>query len=234
MKEMCKILYNDYEKISDFIMFLNPEYILKFNVELSKKDKKKNRENFHKEFGYNLDGLYRININRNIYSYLSIESVKRNNGKKVQIRIGINEIYFFCLKIRQAASWFTSSEYKNLFVIKNGRIIIPKKIDSIKINTLFDTYVEIEPTTIMINDSEQATGVRFYLDSDNINFFMDTDTLLSFNYFLSTFNMYQSAQLMLNYIGRPEFGANYSEFENNYFSNQNNNGFFSKVQAKKC
>lgn len=233
MKEMCKIVYNDYEKISDFIMFLNPEYVLKFNVELSKKDKNKNRESFHKEFGYNFEGSYRININRNIFPYLSIESIKKANGKKIQIRIGINEIYFFSLRLNQATSWFTSSEYKNLFVIKNGRIIIPEKVDSIKINTLFDTYIEIEPTTIMFNNSEQVTGVRFYLDSDNISFFMDTDTLLSFNYFISNFNMYQSAQLMLNYIGRPEFGTNYSEFENNYFNNKNN-GFFSKVQAKKC
>ena len=43
--------------------------------------------------------------------------------------------------------------------------------------------------------------------------------------------MYQSAQLMLNYLGRPENGTNYMEFGNRQLP-QHQSGFFNRVSAK--
>ena len=225
MKEMCTIVHNDYEKISDKIMFLSNDYILKFNVNLNKRNK--NKENFHKEFGYTVNGDFRINISRDFVPYLSIESARRSDSNKVQLQIGMNDIYFFRMKLQEVVGWFTTEQFKNLFVRKDDRIIIPVKVDSIIAHVSFGQYIEFEPTTAVFNN-EQLIGVRVYLSSDNISFFMGVNTLLSLNYFIETFNMYQSAQLMLNYLGRPDNGTNYMEFQDKPVQT----GFFNRVNAK--
>lgn len=226
MREMCSIVHNDYEKISDRIMFLSNDYMLKFNVELNR-HKEKEKENFHKEFGYNINGEYRININREFNSYLSIESIRRIDSNKVQIKITINEIYYFKAKLQNVVEWFTTEQFKSLFVKKDGRIIIPVKVEPIRTHVAYGQYIEFEPTTAIYNN-EQIIGVQVYLSSDNISFFMNINTLLSLNYFIDTFNMYQSTQLMLNYIGRPDNGTNYMEFNNKPVRT----GFFNRVNAK--
>ena len=100
MKEMIKIVHNDYEKISDTCMWLSNEYILKFTVELNKHNDKFGKINYYKEIGYTSNGEYKVNINRDFIYYLSIESLHRNqNGNKIQIRITINDIYFLKYKL---------------------------------------------------------------------------------------------------------------------------------------
>jgi len=139
----------------------------------------------------------------------------------------MNDIYFFRMKLQEVVGWFTTEQFKNLFVRKDDRIIIPIKVDSIIAHVSFGQYIEFEPTTAVFNN-EQLIGVRLYLSSDSISFFMGINTLLSLNYFIETFNMYQSAQLMLNYLGRPDNGTNYMEFQDKPVQT----GFFNRVNAK--
>lgn len=229
-REMVKIVHNDYEKISDTCMWLSRDYVLKFTVELNRHPEHR-KENYYKEFGYNSqDGDYRVNISRDINAYLSIESTRRSiEGNKLQLRIGINEIYFFKYKLKEVVSWFTSDKYKNLFVKKDGKIIIASKINPVIVKVMFDGYIEFEPTILTLENSDQIIGVKIYLSSDSIFLFMDVNMLLSFSYFIDTFNIYQSAQLMLAYIGKPDNGTNYSEF--NQQRQNYTNGFFDRVNA---
>lgn len=232
-REMVRVAHNDYEKISDTCMWLSKDYILKFTVELNRHPEYR-KENYYKEFGYNSqDGDFRVNISREINSYLSIESVKRSpEGNKLQLRIGINEIYFFKYKLKEVVLWFTSEQYKNLFVKKNGMIIIPSKVNPIRINVMFDSYIEFEPAILTLPGNEQIIGVNIYLNSNVAVLFMNVNTLLSFSYFIDTFNIYQSAQLMLAYLGRPENGTNYNEFNNSNIKPVGAEGFFNRVNAK--
>lgn len=227
MNEMIKIKHQDYGKITDVCMWLSNNYILKFNVELIKH---KSKDNYHKEIGYNINGCYRVNINRDFDYYLSIESVKRSDeGNKLQLRIGINEIYFFRYNLHGVSSWFTNKSYESLFIKKDGKIIMPIKVDPIRINIMFNNYIEFEPSICNLDNGDQIIGVRVYLNSDGVSFFMSANNLISFTYFIDTFNMYQSAQLMLNYLGRPENGTNYFGYE----QQSSNQGFFSRINAKR-
>ena len=230
LKEMCTIVHNDYEKVSDKIMFLSDEYLLKFNVELNRHVKNK-KDNFYKEFGYSINGEYRVNISREFIYYLSIESVKRSDAGRLQVKINLTDFYFFKMKLQEVVSWFISEQYKNLFAKKDNRIIIPVKVNPIVVNVSFGQYIEFEPSTTTLNNGEQLIGVRVFLSSDNVSFFMRVNTLLALNDFISYFNMYQSAQLMLNYLGRPENGTNYMEFGNRQLP-QHQSGFFNRVSAK--
>lgn len=225
---MVSIIHNTYDKISDMCMWLSKEYVLKFNVILNRRTGN-DPVNYYKEYGYNVNNEFRVNISRDFTYYLSIESIKKTStGRKYMVRIGINDIYFVQYKLKEIVSWFTSETYKSLFIKNNNQIKISMKIDSAIIKLHYDEYLEIEPSIITYNNGEQVIGVRIYVSSDYNSFFMDINTLLSFNYFISTFNMYQSAQLMLNYLGRPENGTNHIEFNNT----KSPQGFFERTNAK--
>ena len=233
MKELCKIIYNDYEKISDICMWLSNDYVLKFTVELNKHNDKYGKSNFYKEIGYTIDEDYRVNINRDFVYYLSIESIKKTlDGNKLNIRIGLNDIYFFKYKLEQAISWYTDKYFENLFARdNNNKIVMTMKPNPIKIDLSFGNYIEIEPSIFTFDNTlEQLTGVRIYLSSDSNSLFMNVNTLFGFKYFIDTFNMYQSAQNMLNFLGRPEYGTNY--FEYSPVKSKQNEGFFNRINAK--
>lgn len=233
MKELCKIIYNDYEKISDICMWLSNDYVLKFTVELNKHNDKYGKSNFYKEIGYTIDEDYRVNINRDFVYYLSIESIKKTlDGNKLNIRIGLNDIYFLKYKLEQAILWFTDKYFENLFARdNNNKIVMTMKPNPIKIDLSFGNYIEIEPSIFTFDNTlEQLTGVRIYLSSDSNSLFMNINTLFGFKYFIDTFNMYQSAQNMLNFLGRPEYGTNY--FEYSPVKSKQNEGFFNRINAK--
>ena len=69
-----------------------------------------------------------------------------------------------------------------------------------------------------------------YINSDVNSVFLSVNKLLAFNEFIQTFNMYQSAQLMLSYIGRPSNGTNMYDMTTNgntynRYSSNNTNKF---------
>lgn len=232
MKEMVQISHNDYEKVSDTVLWLSNEYVLKFNVELNRHNDKKGKINFHSEYGYTMNGEYRVNIMRTFSYYLSIESVRRDmDGYKAQVRIGPENIYFLKYKLHEVVLWFTSKNHSSLFVKKDGKIIILEKIPPISVHVQYGQYLEFEPAVQIINNNEQVIGIRIYLNSDGVSFFISANTVLSLCYCIDTFNMYQSAQLMLNYLGRPENGTNYAGYDSAQ-SSYNKKGFFERVNAE--
>lgn len=203
------VQYADYDKIVDTVMFLNNGYILKFYVDLYRKNSKRGRVPFHGEIGYDNGDGFRVNINRDFNFYLSIESIMRSDiGEKVQVRIYQNDMYFLIEKLKQVMLWFTDKKFNKLFVKHNGKIIMPDRPESIIVNVSFDRYIEFEPGVSMFA-GEEITGVKVYLSNDNAGFFLTTRDLFAFYYVISNFNMFLSAQSMLAYFGKPEMGVNY-------------------------
>ena len=58
-----------------------------------------------------------------------------------------------------------------------------------------------------------------YINSDTNSVFMEISRFLGFKDFLENFNMYQSAQLMLNYLQRPEYGEYLYDMETKSHTN---------------
>lgn len=237
--DICKIVHNDYDRISDRIMWLSNDFILKFTVDLNRKNTFNGRTtiiNFHKEFGYNTDdGRFAVKINREFNYYLSIESSRRGiDGLKCNVRIGINDIYFVKMKMGILIHWFTGADMKDLFVKQNGRIVLHKRVEPIKIMIQRDLCsLEFEPAVQYINDAEQWIGVNCYLNGSQEPFFMNVNTALAFANVISTFDLYQSAIGLLNYVGRPAYGTNMVDM--NQQSNKRpeaNTSFFSRTGAK--
>ena len=125
MIEMAKIVHNDYEKISDDLLWFSNNWILKFVVNLNKYNEKFGRQNFHKEISYYKDNYSCININRSFDYYLSIESTKRDDsGYKESVIIRLDDLPILKFRLSKVCEWFTSSENKGLFARKDGKIII--------------------------------------------------------------------------------------------------------------
>ena len=231
--ENVKIDHNDYKKISDKIMKLSDEYVLKFVTELHYMNKN-GQTNYHNEYGYISDNKYGITINRDFNSYLSIESIKKSEGQKVQIRIGIKEIGIFKLKLKKVMEWFTSKQHENLFVVKDGRMTMLGKVPPVIAMAMFNNYIEFDAAVAKDQQTEQwYHGVRIYLGSDSISFFMPIATLIVFVDFINSFNLYQSAQLHLNYISRPTNGTNYIDLTGNKQTSKKSTSFLARINAEK-
>ena len=210
------IRFDQYDKISDDVYQISYNIILRFNVNLSRTSETYGRQFYHKEFEYETkNSNYPVmSIKRSFDYYLSIENVKVNEttNTKEFIRIGVEEIMLLRQILNQAAEWFTSREYKDLYVIHNNQLIVTSKIEPLVIDHLpMDKYIAIEPWTCIISE-EQIPGVRLYLSDKNNYADIPINKFMGFVYTINGINMYQSAQLMLSYIGRPEFGFNMTSY----------------------
>lgn len=209
------IEYEKYDKIVDTIYTLGMNCVLRFNVSLSRGYNDK-RYHFYKEFEYGSkygDGPQTlVTIKRDYDYYLSIENnIKPDNTNKCFIRIGATEYYLFKNAIETVISWFIDSKYKDLFQMKNNELIVVAPAPHFRLNGFpMDKYLSFDPVVSQKGQSkfDCEPGVKIELSDPNNIVIMNLDKLMGLSYILSSFNMIQSAQIMINYLGRPEFGTN--------------------------
>lgn len=211
-----KITQDIYEKISDDVFTLGRNVVLRFNVSLSYKDKEGNRVHYHKEYKY--QSKYRgveslITLRRSFDYYLTIENVyKDDNGNKEFIRLGACEIIKFKIFLQNAINWFNDTKYSSLYAIKDNKLVMMGRPENLILNELpMEKYLVLE-AIVCVYEKKSFPGVRLYLSSDGNFVDMSLDRLMGLYYSISTFNLYQSGQLMLNYVQRPEFGTNIVDF----------------------
>jgi len=221
--------FMDYEKISDDIMYLGDNVVLRFSTQLGYKNMDGTKKLFHTEYKYAsnkyTDNKYLISLRRHFEYYLSIENIRQNeNLDKEFIRITISDIYLVRLIFRQVSSWFFSIEYKNLYKANGKRLEIVKKITNATV-PLRDKYLELEPIVISY-ENEDIKGVRLYLSSRNNFTDISAEKFTGLVYIIESINMYEASLLQINYLQRPNFGTNLMEFNNNEIPldlNMNNN-----------
>lgn len=204
---------NDYNKISDNIMILGSSMILKFSVQLSYNDSNYGMQSFHKEFGYYSSkvGKTMYSINRTFTCFLSIENTSTVEVAKDYIHIGYNDMMIFRTMLDSCMRWFTDQTYSDIYAYKNGRLTMMKQVEPKKMY-ISGKYIAMEPAIYVDYLNNTDLGIRIYLNSD-INYTeIPFSTFCGLHYFVSCFNMYESAQQMLNYIQRPEFGTNLVDF----------------------
>lgn len=220
MPEMCSLTHNNYDRITDKVMWLGFGVTLNFNVDLYFQRKnnvgtEKIKENFHREIIYKSIDVYKAKIIRDFNYYFSIDY----NLKEVKERVLItpDQIYFFIFNLKKIMKWFIGENGVNtIFKKNNGKIFIPTHPEPIKISLAFGAYIEFEPAINNDPNGYETIGVKVYLNRDSVFFFMDSNTLFSLYHMVSTCNMYALAQNILNYIGRPEYGTNaYNLFKSN-------------------
>ena len=221
MSKLTPISYtqNQYDRISDDLCYLSNNVILKMNVSLSRNTDNYGRVHYHKEFEY--ISKYNeplITVRRSFDYYLSIENIKASEtGEKEFIRIGINDIILLRDTLKKATRWFTDKEFENLFVRKDGRIVMYGRPEPIYMSGLaMQKSLIFEPVVINYNE-DYDIGVRIYLSSINNYADMRLNNFMGFVYLINSINLYESAQLLINYLQRPEFGTNLYSFNGDSF-----------------
>lgn len=208
----------DYNKITDTIMTIGSNCVLKFNVILNSENKNTGEvENFHKEFQY-----YSKRFSKNQYSifrkfdyFLSIENyVPNDNGFRETIQIGVCEITMAKYLLNSVMEWFLNPDYKDLYSNKDGRLVITREISPKKV-FLRSKYIEIEPIVYIDADNNTDIGVRMYLNSETNYCEMSFSRFCGLHYMIDSFNLYESAIILINYIQRPELGTNLISFIDN-------------------
>lgn len=234
------IEWEQYEKISDDVYFLGTNLVLRFSVVLARYGTDGKRYHFHKEIGYRVQksgNSYMAGLIRRSFDYyLSIENQNRTkDGEKEFIRIGVSEFIAIRNALQEAALWFTDSKYEKLYVRKNSKLIMTSPIPKINIPGLpMNKYLRLEPCIIAreVGDDYSEPGVIMYLSSE-INYVkMNINRFMGLVYLFESINMYQSAQIMLNYLGRPELGTNMYCFDP--IGNSNYESDIEKVEVKKA
>lgn len=209
---MQAITFIDYEKISDDLYFLGQNVLLRFNVQLAKKSDDGRRFHYHKEYEYNsnkyIDKSNLVSIRRSFDYYLSLE---RTVGDRESIMIRAQDMIILRGKINQATKWYFNN---NLYAVKKDKLIMLGKQEPIKITNLAGSkWIMLEPT-ILQYENQYTPGLRLYLSSESNYIDISVDKFMGLVYLIDSINMYESAQLLLNYLQRPQFGTNLYSFEN--------------------
>lgn len=209
----------DFDKLSDDIYWLGNKLVLRLNVNLARQNEKDNTRIFHhKEYIYasKYSDKDRVGtLRRSFNYYLTIDKIDEY-GSGVMIRV--QDIILIRTKLSKSVEWFTNGT----FAQKNNELIIPSRPESIIISGLANgKYITLDPIVIQYEDSNiMQQGIRLTLSDSGIYADLSIDRFYGFYYLMNTINLFQSAQLLVNYLGRPELGVNICEFTNGDFIEQ--------------
>lgn len=227
--------FSKVDKISDDLYSLGSGMIARFNVSLSVHPmNSQQKRSFHKEYEYtNKFQEKSITIRRSFDYYISLESTSKDSN--VFVRIGLSEFLLFRRALETVETWFTSSKYDNLFVKDSkGRLKLAEPIPEAIVKDLpMDKVIRIVPTIIErgIATTDQKCGVRIYVSEDDYSD-MDINRFMGFVYLMSSFNMYQHALSVINYLGRPAFGFNRFDLDGYNATDNNRNISYNKKEEK--
>ena len=220
----------NYEKISDDLFYFGNSIVLRFNLDLGRKDKDGFKIPFHNEYNYKSNKYPNVKslttLRRTFDFYLTLENTKYIDGVKEYIQLRIQDMIYLRDTLNLVYSWFTDKKYNGLFKPINGKLEMIQGFD-LGINILdglvMDKYIKFEPVITVYNQREEQ-GVRIYLNSDSNFVDISFERFLGFKYLIDSINLYESAQIMLNYIPQIPYGTNAIVFEDDYNVPQEQDG----------
>lgn len=230
MTKIHPISYDSYEKLVDDVYYIGSNIILRMNVSLAKKLDDGRRYFYHSEFMYNtnkyIDTNKIITMRRSFDYYLTIENIKEPfEGEKQSIMIRPQDMLHIRRKLHMTYRWFTDDEFKELYAYSKDKLVMLGKVNPIVIEGFpLNKKIIIEPIVIDY-DNITYEGVRFYLNDLSNYADITSDKLAGLIYLMDCINMYESAQLLLNYHGRPPYGDYMIQFNDNNYNSTYTEGF---------
>lgn len=200
----------NYGKIEDTVMFMGVNAILKMNVVLTDANAERVRDlSFHTETEYYSKAANKrlVTLHRAIKAFLTIENLKANSdGKRAYIMVTSNDI----LSLRSLLKKF----YKiwkdpDLYAKDGPNVHLQKHYDPFILEGLpMGMYLVFQPDVATNKDGNTYPAVRVSLGDDNNFVTMSSKTFDAFVYFILNADIYEYAQNMLSYFGRPQDGTN--------------------------
>lgn len=212
---MPVIEFDDINKISSTIFWFGPNTVLRINAALWTNSAKYGRRSYHREVRYYNEkvGKQLVNINLDIDAYATIEQLKpTDKSEKAFIKLRSSDIFTLRTAV-ETMYRLLDKEFTNLFKMKNGKPVIAKKIKPIELScSNAMNYLVFSPDIIEAKNNSCKGGIRLNLSSNTNYILMDMNKLLELRETLNLINLPMYGQMLINYIGRPNFGTNLFQF----------------------
>lgn len=225
-----------YEKLTDDLYYFGNYIVLRFNIDLGRKDKDGFRVPYHSEFNYKTSKYPNVKtlttLRRSFDYYLTLENTRHIDGVKEYVQIRLQDMILLRMILDNVFDWFYGKDYKGLFKKEaDNKIHIKQIVEETLDGLVMDKYIRFEPI-VLVNNEREDTGVRLYLSSESNFVDMTIEKLAGFKYLIDSINMYESAQIMLNYIPQVPYGTNAIVFEDDYIPEEQEGAVISKVNNR--
>jgi len=205
-----KFEYTDYDKITDTLMYLSNDLVLKFSVILSKSVSKtdKTRKHIHSECIYSskyigIDNA--ISISRLMNTYYFIIDIKNDFLGSIVLRPGDIEILKMLLDQR-VLPWFFGN--KIAFQIKENKLYLGEYGETVMFTQSDYKYIGFTPIVITYEDGQSKQGIRITVNTQDKFADIDIDQFMTFVNIIKCTDMYNAACNLVNYVKMPPYGIN--------------------------
>lgn len=201
-----------YNKITDDLMMLGTNMVVRMNVMLYSSSEKKGRKSFYSEVQY-IDprsGMITRKMHRGYDAYLSIETLRAVNGFKEYTILRGKEIEM----IRSSGGLDIISDMtvncSNFYEERNDKIYLTKNIGKeVRTNTEKKQTLTLIPTlTQKFNDELEPTVDIVLNNNVKVASTASWNQLYGLIYILRNVDIYTYAATMMNFIPRPDVGTN--------------------------
>lgn len=204
-----------YDRITDDVCDIGQNFVLRFSVVLSNRAQDGQRNHFYKEYEYESrckGESTAITVRRSYTFYLSIENKRKVDGEKLQIRIFPRNFLLLKSAFDTAISWFIDKRHNGLFMLVDGELAIKQIVPSHTVSGFENNKtIKMFPSIVFkgtnASNGHRESGITMEFSDGQVTQ-LTLDDLMEISYLYGSFNMYQSAQIMVNYIEKPTPGTN--------------------------
>jgi len=197
-----------YEKLTDDILYVATNLVLRLNVVLGRKNNSDGtRMNYHNDYLYESSKYTNVNksitMRRSFDYFLTLENIKDNNGYKESIMIRVNDMIPLRNILGEISKWFYDTKYKDLFAYdKNNNLVLINSIEPVWVRGFAaDKSIKFEPTVVTLWNGTLVEGVRLYLNDDNNFIDIPAERLMGLIYIINSIDLFTAAQNLINFLG---------------------------------
>lgn len=198
----------NYNKIESLICYVGGKAVLKMNVILSDTKAERYRDlSYHMETDFYSSSADRrmVNIKLNIRYFLSLETIGKGNIEREYLIINDSDIFQLREALRGVYKEITSPD---LYAEREGKLTMVRDSPSFGVKLPFKKKVAFHASMITDSEDFKHPGVLMYINSKDLAISLSVRDVEGLLYQFETINLFQTAQELVNYFGRPEDGTN--------------------------
>lgn len=217
---MGDILFTDFDKITDTILYISSDVTLSICLNLNIKQKDGKIKSFHSEYKYYSDNLNKdsYSIKRNVQPYFSINDLK---DYKNSIMLKVNDVWMLKMLLdNRVMPWFVGTK-RLFFFDENNKLQIKGKYDIQEFRLNDYNCMAFAPIIIRYEDGMEKEGVRLFLNSKDRFVDMSIDVFISFYYLITNTDLYNAGTNMMNYVKMAPYDCGLFEMNSgsSYYDN---------------
>lgn len=221
------IIFLDYDKISDTLMWLSRDYMLKFCVSLKYKNSRGDLVPFHSEYKSYSETADREYLSISLYqSVYFVINCNSNYNNSVLLRPN-DVVVLTMLYNKTILSWYVGP-HKVFGYDENHQLILTGKYPTdLQVPMSDNKYLGFLPITDTYENGDGKEGLRIFINSSENYIDLSIDRMFEFFYYICNTNMVEAAIGLMNYVKIPPYGQNLVEIQQR--STKAKPNFFNKL-----